>query len=119
MDEHATSSGPLEIPTPLGGTPSQRYFVYGAVAMYESVVPGMPAYRTLVGQLTDLPAMPETLPGYAYYWPACVNATMAAMTRNFFTAATAASKASVDSLELALNDGICSIDRCGRIAAVD
>jgi len=90
-------------PIPLGGTPAQRYFVYGAVAMYESVVPGMPAYRTLAGQLTDLPSMPETLPGYAYYWPACVNATMAAMTRNLFTAATAASKASVDSLELALN----------------
>jgi len=90
-------------PTSLGGTPSHRYFCYGAVAMYESVVPGMPAYKTLSGQLTDLPAMPKTLPGHAYYWPACVNATMAAMTRSFFTAATAANKASVDSLELALN----------------
>lgn len=91
-------------PTSLGGTPSHRYFCYGAVAMYESVVPGMPAYKSLVGQLTDLPAMPKTMPGYAYYWPACVNATMAAMTRSFFTAATAANKASVDSLEMALNE---------------
>jgi hypothetical protein len=90
-------------PTPLGGTPAQRYFVYGAVAMYESVVPGMPAYKTLAGQLAKLPPMPKTVPGKAYYWPACVNATMAAMTRSFFTAATAAGKASVDSLELALN----------------
>jgi len=90
-------------PTPLGGTPAQRYFVYGAIALYESVVPGMPAYKTLVGQLTDLPAMPKTLPGHAYYWPACANAAMASLTRSFFTAATVANKASVDSLELALN----------------
>lgn len=90
-------------PIPLGGTPAQRYFVYGAVALYESVVPGMPGYKTLSGQLTNLPAMPKTLPGHAYYWPACVNATMAAMTRSFFTAATTASKLSVDSLELTLN----------------
>ncbi len=32
-------------PTPLGGTPSHRYFCYGGVALYESVVPGMPAYK--------------------------------------------------------------------------
>ena len=102
-------------PTPLGGTPAQRYFVYGAVALYESVLPGMPGYKSLVGQLTDLPAMPKTLPGYAYYWPACVNATMAAISRSFFTAATAASKFAVDSLELALNEKYAALTDAGEL----
>jgi hypothetical protein len=94
----------LTNPTPLGGTPSQRYFLYGAIALYESVVPGMPAYRSLSGQLTDLPPMPNLIPGKAYYWPACGNAALASMTRSFFTAATVANKAAIDSLENALND---------------
>jgi hypothetical protein len=91
-------------PTPLGGVPPQRYYSYAAIALYESVVPGMPGYRSLSGQLTDMPAIPETLHGVSYYWPACGNAALAAMTRSFFTNATAANKASVDSLEMALND---------------
>jgi hypothetical protein len=91
-------------PTPLGGVPPQRYFGYSAIALYESVVPGMPSYQSLSGQLTDLPEMPQTLHGYAYYWPACGNSALAAMTRSFFTSATPANKASIDSLENALND---------------
>ena len=91
-------------PTPLGGLPPHRYFGYSAIALYESVVPGMPDYQSLSGQLTDMPKMPETKPGYAYFWPACGNAALAAMTRSYFTNATAANKASVDSLENALND---------------
>lgn len=90
-------------PTPLGGVPPQRYFGYSAIALYESEVPGMPSYRSLSGQLTDMPEMPQTLPGNAYYWPECGNAALAAMTRDFFTNASVANKASVDSLENALN----------------
>ena len=55
--------------------------------------------------------MPETLHGYAYYWPACGNAALAAMTRSFFTNATPANKASVDSLENALNDALSNYKR--------
>jgi len=91
-------------PTPLGGVPPQRYFGYSAIALYESVVPGMPSYQSLSGQLTDLPEMPQTLHGYAYYWPACGNSALAAMTRSFFTSATPVNKAAIDSLENALND---------------
>ena len=89
--------------TPIGGLPPQRYYAYSAIALYESVVPGMPAYQTLSGQLTDMPAMPQTLPGFAYHWPSCANATLAAMSRNFFPNTSAANKASIDSLENALN----------------
>ena len=31
--------------TPIGGLPPQRYYAYSAIALYESVVPGMPAYK--------------------------------------------------------------------------
>jgi len=89
--------------TPIGGLPPQRFYAYSAIALYESVVPGMPAFQTLYGQLTDMPAMPETLPGYAYHWAACGNAALAAMTRNYFSNTSPANKASVDSLETALN----------------
>jgi hypothetical protein len=33
--------------TPLGGLQPGRYFAYCGIAAYESVLPGMPAYRTL------------------------------------------------------------------------
>ena len=89
--------------TPIGGLPPQRYYTYSAIALYESVVPGMPAYQTLSAQLTDMPDMPETLPGFAYHWPSCGNASLAAMTRNFFPNTSVANKASIDSLENALN----------------
>jgi hypothetical protein len=49
--------------TPIGGLPRQRYYGYSAIALYESVLPGMPAYQTLSGQLTDMPAMPQIMPG--------------------------------------------------------
>src|SRR6188768_646269 len=38
------------------GLNSARYMAYCGVALYESVVPGMPGYQTLYGQLTDMPA---------------------------------------------------------------
>ena len=89
--------------TPIGGVPPQRYYAYSAIALYESVVPGMPSYQSLSTQLTAMPSMPETLPGLAYHWPTCANAAMAAMSRNFFPNTSAANKTSMDSLENALN----------------
>lgn len=91
-------------PTPLGGVPPQRYYAYSAIALYESIVPGMPSYQSLSVQLTDMPEMPKTLHGYKYYWPACANAAMAAMTRSFFTNATPANRAAIEALEKTLND---------------
>ena len=89
--------------TPLGGLQPGRYFGYCGIALYESVVPGMPAYQTLSGQLTDMPVMPATGNGFAYHWPTCANAALAAMNRNFFPTTSAENKASIDSLENALN----------------
>ena len=80
-----------------------RYFAYVSVAGYESVVPGMSDYKSLVGQLNGLPAMPATTPDVTYNWAISANAALAAMNRNFFPTATTANKASIDSLETANN----------------
>jgi hypothetical protein len=63
----------------------------------------MPAHRTLYGQLTDMPEMPATQAGLAYYWPACANAALAGMTRKFFSTTTVYDAAAVDKLENELN----------------
>jgi hypothetical protein len=92
---------------PAGANPfglnGNRIFAYCGIALYESVVPGMPAYRSLHGQLTDMPAMPATQPGKAYHWPACANAALAYLNKNFYPDISEALKASMDSLENALN----------------
>ena len=82
---------------------SARRMAYIGVALYESVVPGMPAYRSLGGQLNELPELPGTNPGLAYHWAASANAALASTIRGFYTTATTALKASMDSLEAALN----------------
>src|SRR5215204_3008342 len=51
-----------------------RPYVYSGIALYEAVVPGMPAYQSLASQLTDLSGLPKTEPGFAYNWPASANA---------------------------------------------
>jgi hypothetical protein len=66
----------------VGGPAGMRFIAYTGITAYESVVPGMPAYQSLSGQLTDMPAMPETQPGYAYYWPASLNAAMSYISKN-------------------------------------
>ena len=89
----------------IGGLPAFRPIAYSGIALYESVVPGMPAYQTLTGQLTDMPAMPQTSPGFAYHWPSSANAVLADMNRKLFPNTSVANKASMDSLENALNAG--------------
>jgi len=88
---------------PFGFNPS-RYMAYCGVALYESVVPGMPAYQSLYGQLTDMPEMPAVEPGQHYHWPASANAALAAMTQNFFSTTTAYNGQAVADLETQLND---------------
>ncbi|CAN5582025.1 hypothetical protein BH10BAC3_BH10BAC3_30810 [soil metagenome] len=89
---------------PLGFNPL-RYMAYFGVALYESVVPGMPSYRSLQGQLTDMPAMPSTKPGVAYHWPTCAHAALAEMTRKFYGMLPAGvyNEAGVDMMENQLN----------------
>ena len=87
------------------GRHGHRWFAYCGIALYESVVPGMPAYQSLQDQLIDMPGMPSTEPGKAYHWPTAANAALAYMNKHFFTLSnvTAANIASMDSLENGLN----------------
>ena len=85
------------------GRNGHRYFLYSGIALYEAVVGGMPGYQSLAGQLKDMPAMPTTEHGKSYHWPAVANATLAFLTKSFFTNAPENQKLALDSLETALN----------------
>lgn len=88
------------------GVPNQafsRHYVYSGIAAFESVSPAMPqgwAMRSIWNGLTGLP---EHRHDEKKYWPASVNASLAAMNRKFFPAASVADKSAIDSLENALN----------------
>jgi hypothetical protein len=84
------------------GINAGRYMAYSGVALYEAVVPGMPAYQSLYGQLNQMPEMPQTEPGKGYHWPTSANAALAEMTRKLFTFTSATTNA-VQTLEEELN----------------
>ncbi|MGK2861613.1 MAG: vanadium-dependent haloperoxidase [Chitinophagaceae bacterium] len=88
---------PLEAGT--GSQAANRAMAYCGIATYESVVPGMPAYQSLAGQLNGFPAMPETEPGKAYHWAASANAALAEMNRKLFPTTSTANKGNIDNLE--------------------
>jgi hypothetical protein len=91
----------VKVPLPAGtaGQGTDRCQAYCGIALYESVVPGMPAYQSLYGQLTDFPAMPSTEPGKAYNWSASANAALAEMNRRLFPATANANKTAMTNLE--------------------
>lgn len=82
-----------------GSQAATRALAYCGIATYEAVVPGMPAYQSLTGQLNDFPAMPVTENGKAYHWAASANAALAEMNRKLFPAASAENKSLIDNLE--------------------
>ncbi len=94
----------LRVPLPAGtgSQGSDRSQGYTGIALYEAVVPGMPAYQSLSGQLTDFPAMPTTEPGKAYHWAASANAAMAEISRRLFPTTAATNKTAMNSLETSL-----------------
>ena len=93
-------TGMLYRPTgnPFGLNPV-RYMGYCGVAVYEAVVPGMPAYQSLYGQLTDMPAMPATTPGMGYHWPSAAHGALSEMTKKFFSTTAAYNPQAVMDLE--------------------
>ena len=78
---------------------ASRSFGYTGLALYESVVSGMPAHRSLAGALPGLAALPRPEHGQAYHWPSAANAALAAMLRRLFPTAPPALLAAVDTLE--------------------
>ena len=91
----------LRIPLPAGtgSQASDRAQAYSGIALYEAVMPGMPAYKSLTGQLAGLPVMPSTEPGKAYHWAASANAALAEISRRLFPTTADANKTAMNNLE--------------------
>ncbi|MEP6748643.1 MAG: vanadium-dependent haloperoxidase [Bacteroidota bacterium] len=79
---------------------SDRSFAYAGITMYESLVPGIPGYYSLLPQIGGS-AVATNKSRDQYFWPASVNAAMAMITRNFFESTSPANMVSIDSLEAA------------------
>jgi hypothetical protein len=78
---------------------ASRFFGYAGVTLYEAVVPGMPNYQSLAGQLNGLTALPQPMPGEAYHWPAVANSALATFARRVFATAPKEYLAGINSLE--------------------
>lgn len=94
----------FRLPLAAGATApaSDRAFAYAGLALYEAVVPGMPAYQSLSGQLNEFTQTNSTEPGKAYHWAASANAALAYINRKIFSGASAANKQLMDQLEAEL-----------------
>ena len=79
-----------------------RALGYLGLALYEAVVPGMPGYQSLAGQLNELSSLPWAQPDEPLHWPSVANAALATMTRMMFSNASAENKARIDLLERSL-----------------
>ncbi len=80
-----------------------RTFGYMGLALYESVVPGIPADKSIQSQLNEMPALPQVVCGEKYFYPACANAALANMVHHMFGNTSAAQNFTIDSLEHSLD----------------
>ena len=85
------------------GTNVIRIAGYLGVGMYESLLPSLTNYKSLAQQI-GLTGLPTAQNGATYHGAASVNAAMAQTLRNFFPTTSVANKATIDSLEKALNN---------------
>jgi hypothetical protein len=90
---------PNQSPGPI----NSRAFGYMGLALYESVVPGIPADKSIQSQLNDMPALPQVICGEKYFYPACANAALANMVHHMFGNTSAAQNFTIDSLEQSLD----------------
>ncbi|CCH55740.1 hypothetical protein BN8_05025 [Fibrisoma limi BUZ 3] len=90
--------------TASGFTPpvAARAFGYAGLTMYESIVPGLPTHRSLVGQLQEFTTLPQPEANQRYNWAISANAAQATILKSLFANLNDAGKARVDSLENAL-----------------
>ncbi len=69
-----------------GFTPpvASRAFGYAGVTIYETVVPGMPQYQSLQGQLQDMPKIAAPDLNLEYNWAIATNAAMAYVAKSYY-----------------------------------
>ncbi|MBI4220726.1 MAG: hypothetical protein HY682_11315, partial [Chloroflexi bacterium] len=63
---------------------ASRAFGYIGVALYESVVPGMPGHRSLSSLVNGELAVPAPQEGAVYHWPTAANAALATVMPAFY-----------------------------------
>ena len=85
-----------------------RHFVYAGIAAVEALAPDLASHSRWSGNWNGLAGLPTPHPSDEYYYPANVNAAMAAINKSLFPAASAADKMAIDSLETALNTAFLS-----------
>lgn len=79
---------------------ASRALGYAGVTLYEALVPGMPGYRSLAGQLNALtPLLPPN--DVACHWPTVANTALAAILRSLFPTAPPADASVGSALEAA------------------
>lgn len=63
---------------------ASRIYSYVAAAIYESVAPGIPASRSLAGQLRNMSQMPAISQDSVYDWPAVITASASRVLNGIF-----------------------------------
>jgi hypothetical protein len=89
------------------GIPNQafsRHFAYSGIAAFESLRPGLTRGKKWNDKWNGLNGLPRFQPSTTFYFPANVNAALAAINKSMFPNANAADKAAIDSLEEALKN---------------
>ena len=78
-----------------------RAFAYSGLSLYESVVEGMPGYKSVASSMIGIKVPPHN--SSFIFFPASANAAMASIIKNLIPTASAVSIAKIDSLEAAFN----------------
>ncbi|MBC7826544.1 MAG: vanadium-dependent haloperoxidase [Chitinophagaceae bacterium] len=89
------------------GIPNQAFsrpYVYTGIAALESLAPGLAGHTNWYRKWNGLSGLPSAQHSVRYYYPANVNAAMAAINKALFPNANSADKMAIDSLEAALNE---------------
>jgi hypothetical protein len=84
-----------------------RAYAYTGLALYESLIPGMPDNNSLAGHINGLDAdmLPDAAAG-DYHWGVVANTVLAEMLRDCFSGATAENLAAIDALEASYRNDI-------------
>lgn len=81
---------------------ASRSFAYSGVALYESVLKGMPGHRSVVSPRIGM-NINDVAHHQKIHWTASANAAMAFMLKNLFASTSAANQSTIDSLESVFN----------------
>jgi PAP2 superfamily len=90
---------------------ASRALGYAGIALYEAVVPGMPGFQSLEGQLDGLSGVLRERDREDLHWPIVANAALAGILRSLFPTTSAENIAALDALESSFNDRFSRLDR--------